>query len=198
MEKTATLSECGTFRYRLGRRWGLGPALLFIMLNPSTADANVDDKTILKCVGFAKLLGFPAIEVVNLFAFRATSPRVLKASGWRTGPMNAHHVARAIAETVRDGGKVVLAWGANARGRWEAAELINDLVRRDIPLHALRVLADGTPSHPLMLPYTSELQVFVPKSQIDQGEQPTLQTLASKASELVSNVRTLVTGRHGH
>lgn len=198
MEKTAIISDCGTFRYRLGRRWGLGPALLFIMLNPSIADADVDDKAITKCIGFAKRFGFSAIEVINVFAFRATSPRVLKTSGWRAGPMNAHYVARATAETVRDGGKIVLAWGADARGRWEASELINDLVRRDIPMYALRVLADGIPSHPVKLPYSSELQTYVPENRWDGTDQSSLQVLAGKAAGLISSVRTLIARRQAH
>src|SRR5689334_20041621 len=72
--KSAVLSPCGLYRYRLTRRWGDGPALLFVMLNPSTADATEDDPTIRRCTGFAKREGMPAIEVVNLFAWRATDP----------------------------------------------------------------------------------------------------------------------------
>ena len=198
MEKTALLSDCGTFQYRLSRRWGLGPALLFIMLHPSTIDAKFDDATILKCMGFAKRYGFSAIEVVNIFAFRASSLRALKSSGWRTGPMNAHHVARATAETLRDGGKIVLAWGANICGRSEAVELINDLVRRDIPMHALRVLADGSPAHPRALSYNSEMQIFVPKRRTVEADQSALQVLAGKAAGLISSVRARIGAHQAH
>jgi len=160
MQKTATISDCGAYRYRLGRRWASGPAMLFIMLNPSTADAFIDDPTIRKCIGFAERNGADAIEVVNLFAYRATDPGVLACIGWPVGPENAEHVARATKEVHEDGGKIVLAWGANARGRKEAKAMINDLVRRGLPLHVLRFLLDGTPAHPLMLPYSCKLQRY--------------------------------------
>lgn len=160
MQKTATISDCGTFRYRLGRRWASGPAMLFIMLNPSTADAYVDDPTIRKCIGFAERNGADAIEVVNLFAFRATDPKALAHAGWPAGPENDGHVASATKEVHEDGGKIVLAWGANARGRDEALSMVCDLGYRGIPTYTLRRLLDGTPAHPLMLPYSCELQRY--------------------------------------
>ncbi len=160
MEKTATISSCGKFRYRLGRRWASGPAMLFIMLNPSTADAYVDDPTIRKCIGFAERNGADAIEVVNLFAFRATDPKALAWAGWPVGPENAEHVARATSEVHEDDAKIVLAWGANARGRDEALAMTLDLGYRGIPAYTLRRLIDGTPAHPLMLPYSCSLERY--------------------------------------
>ena len=86
-EAGALLSSCGTYRYRLWRYWHTErEPLIFIMLNPSTADAMQDDPTIRKCIGFAKRLGFGGIEVVNLFAYRATDPRDLRANGYQVGP----------------------------------------------------------------------------------------------------------------
>lgn len=76
----ATISPDGQYRYDLGRRWGEGPLLAFVMLNPSTADAEVDDPTIRRCVGFAKREGCGGIIVRNLFAFRTPSPKALKAA----------------------------------------------------------------------------------------------------------------------
>ena len=64
----------------LTRRWAEGPPLVVCMLNPSTADAEEDDPTIRRCVGFAKRDGFAALEVVNLFAFRATDPKAMWAA----------------------------------------------------------------------------------------------------------------------
>lgn len=160
MDKTAIISGCGKFRYRLGRRWASGPAMLFIMLNPSTADANVDDPTIRKCIGFAERNGADAIEVVNLFAFRATDPKALAWAGWQVGPENAEHVVRATKEVHEDEGKIVLAWGANARGRDEAQAMVCDLAYRGIPTYTLRRLLDGTPAHPLMLPYSCSLERY--------------------------------------
>ena len=56
--KTAAISDCGTYRYSLTREWAEGPRLLFVMLNPSTADAEADDPTIRKCIGYAQREGF--------------------------------------------------------------------------------------------------------------------------------------------
>ncbi|MFM7320548.1 MAG: DUF1643 domain-containing protein, partial [Armatimonadota bacterium] len=77
----ATLSECGRYRYRLERRWSGEPddgdAVVFVGLNPSTADAGSDDPTLRRCVGFARAWGFPAVVLVNGFALRAADPRAL-------------------------------------------------------------------------------------------------------------------------
>jgi hypothetical protein len=71
--KSATISQCGLYRYDLWRRWDSSiPGVAFIGLNPSTADAEKDDPTIRKCVAYAKKWGFGSLCMLNLFAFRAT------------------------------------------------------------------------------------------------------------------------------
>ncbi len=84
--KEAVISDCGRYRYRLTRRWGDGPLLSFIMLNPSTADAEVDDPTIRRCMGFARRDGYGGIVVGNLYAFRTTKPKALFAADNPLGP----------------------------------------------------------------------------------------------------------------
>lgn len=87
MKKHATLSDCGKYRYWLERSWeetGKG-FVNWIMLNPSTADAEIDDQTIRKCIGFSKLWGYDGMHVVNLFAFRATDPESLYGCGCPVG-----------------------------------------------------------------------------------------------------------------
>lgn len=149
----AVISPCGKFRYRLWRRWGDGSACTFIMLNPSTADANENDPTIRKCIGFAERLGYSGIEVVNLYAFRATKPSVLKAAGYPKGPENDGHILAAA----KAGVIVICAWGANARGLTRPDTVLVMLREADIVPTALAFTADGLPSHPLMLPYTCDL-----------------------------------------
>jgi hypothetical protein len=80
-ESWADLSDCGTYRYRLGRRWAEGPVDVWIMLNPSTADATVDDRTIGRCMEFSRRWGAGALVVGNLFALRATDPTDLLTLG---------------------------------------------------------------------------------------------------------------------
>jgi hypothetical protein len=149
MMRHATISECGRFRYRLGRRWGDGAPLLFVMLNPSTADAEQDDPTIRKCIGFADRLGHGGIEVVNLFAFRATDPRELRAAGYPVGPENDHH----LEEVCRQAPAVLCAWGSKAKGLRRPADVLRMLKAWKAAPMALRVNAGGIPAHPLMLPY---------------------------------------------
>ena len=81
MIKSAEISPCGLYRYSLTRKWEAWKGTVnFIMLNPSTADAQEDDPTIRRCIGFAKAWGYGGIVVTNLFAYRATNPKELKKS----------------------------------------------------------------------------------------------------------------------
>lgn len=114
----------------------------FVMLNPSTADAEQDDPTIRRCVGFARSWGFARLKVVNLYAYRATDPRDLYAyEGDRVGPENDCTIAKVV------GGSdlVVCAWGANnANGR---DEKVLDLIAAP---HSLGLTKNGgKPRHPL-------------------------------------------------
>lgn len=152
----ALISACQAYRYRLWRRWNDGRAVLvFIMLNPSTADGTQDDPTIRKCVGFADRAGYGGIEILNLFAYRATKPADLKLTGWQIGPENDEHI-RAVLDTYSS---VVCAWGANATSRqgWERVHQVMDIVTQytDQP-KALKLAANGVPWHPLMLGYDTE------------------------------------------
>ena len=152
MTGTAWISDCGRYRYRLTRRFGLGRDLVFVMLNPSTADADKDDQTIRKCLGFADRMGYGGIVVVNLYALRSSEPAALwrAAEGEQEGPGNEEAWQSAIRNA-----DVVLAWGAHARRFWHMADYVRTFAdqnaSRVIVLHRL---ADGTPAHPLMLPYS--------------------------------------------
>jgi hypothetical protein len=135
----ATFSANGRYRYRLWRRWDRSrPVVVFVMLNPSTADADKDDPTIRRCIGFARAWGYGGIEVVNLFAYRATLPRSLRAVDDPVGPENGRHIRRAVARA----DLVVLAWGAHAR----ASRLLS-LPRA----RCLGLTRAGQPRHPLYL-----------------------------------------------
>lgn len=143
-DATAVLSECGRYRYRLERRWGRGSAALFVMLNPSTADANVDDRTIRRCIGYAHRWGYPALSVVNLYAYRATDPRELWKAPDPIGPENNRHLIEAAAEA----GVVVAAWGVHAQSqRVDEVLTLPGLSRAT----ALALSRDGHPRHPLYL-----------------------------------------------
>lgn len=159
--KGAVVSECGKFRYRLWRQWAPGRMLTFVMLNPSTADAAQDDPTIRKCSGFATRLGYSGIEVVNLFAYRATDPRELYRAGPAMtsviGPRNDATIRQIARQAAHQGIPIVCAWGAHARGLNRVEDVVRDLRAEGAQLVALALTADGIPRHPLMLPYSSEL-----------------------------------------
>ncbi len=159
----ATISECGRFRYSLSRHWGEmadEPVLVFVMLNPSTADAVVNDPTIKRCMGFARAHGYGGIEVVNLFAYRATKPTQLRWANWPIGPENDHHIRQAAGSA----GAVCVAWGAHAGHPVAVARVqqVLPLLRsaRGDTLQCLHITASGHPGHPLMLPGTSRLRPF--------------------------------------
>lgn len=156
MIRNATVSDCGRYRYRLGRRWGEGAALVFIMLNPSTADAEVDDATIRRCIKFAQAHEFGALEVVNLFAYRATDPKDLRRAGYPVGPENDNHIAAAVVSAAA----VCLAWGANVADL-ERPQIVLPMLRdAGVQLQCLRITRSGYPQHPLMLPSSCRLMPF--------------------------------------
>lgn len=104
----AEFSDCRTWRYRLWRIWDdTKPYANFIMLNPSTADANVLDPTVTRCVDFANRWGYGGLHVTNLFALVSTDPEGLYRATDPIGPGND----RAIRETAQGAGAVVCAWG---------------------------------------------------------------------------------------
>jgi hypothetical protein len=145
----------GPYRYLLGRRWGRGAPALFVMLNPSTADDVRDDPTIRRCIGFARRWRAPALEVVNLYALRATDPRDLFAHAAPVGPDNDDAIRAAAARAAT----IVVAWGAHgARDPARVARVIALLGRRAVA--CLGANAGGSPRHPLFVPYTARRRAW--------------------------------------
>ena len=138
----------GPYRYLLSRRWGRGAPALFVMLNPSTADAADDDQTIRRCIGFARRWRAPALEVVNLYALRATRPRDLFAHAAPVGPENDD----AIREAADRAGAIVVAWGVHGARDTSRVERVLELLDGRA-LVCLGVSAGGQPRHPLYLPW---------------------------------------------
>lgn len=161
MIKSCTIGgQQSEYRYILLRRWDNDlPTMLFIMLNPSTADHEVDDPTIRKCIGYAERLGYGEIKVVNLFAFRATKPSELKRFGYPVGPMNDQAIELECLRT----DTIVCAWGANARGLARTTEVLRMLKATGRDLYAVKLLSDGTPAHPLMQRYVTAIIPYRPE-----------------------------------
>ncbi len=155
----ARLSPDEAYRWLLWRNAPLAAAsrvCTFVMLNPSTADATKDDATIRTCVAFADHWGFNSIEVVNLYAFRTPSPKVLAQVGYPVGDGNDEHI---VAACGADSRRIILAWGAHAQPERAAhvRELIRTQARASGRTFALKINKDGSPAHPLYQPRNATL-----------------------------------------
>ena len=157
----ATLSDDRTYRYHLYRTWDAElPHMVWLMLNPSTADAMTDDLTITKCMGFARREGMGGIEVLNLFAYRATMPTDLldaaQAGVDPEGPGNVEMWDVTLDATYKTpGALVVAAWGSSKpKGLVSKALLHHDL---GVEWLCYGHTAGRGPRHPSRLPYDTKL-----------------------------------------
>jgi hypothetical protein len=158
-DKGATLSSCGKYRYLLWREWESRAkgTCLFVMLNPSTADGEQDDATIRRCVYFAMAFGCNRLEVVNLFAYRATNPKDLPSTlSEARGPENAGYIEQAAQRA----STVIVAWGAHDTNgeHKQVLQLLSSLSRCHV--WCLGVTKDGSPRHPCRLPNATERVLF--------------------------------------
>ncbi len=114
---------------------------MFVGLNPSTADENIDDPTLIRCINYAKLWGYGGVCMANLFAFRATDPNVMKAAKDPVGKNNNDWLNK----LANDAALVVAAWGNDGSYLERSKE-----VREFLPnVYCLKVNKSGEPAHPL-------------------------------------------------
>lgn len=167
-DKGATLSIDGAFRYHLWRTWEgvdlFAPrSAIFIMLNPSTADALEDDPTIRRCVGFAKSWKCERLDVVNLFAYRTSNPNELRSTVKTTGlvgdPANDLVIVNLLNAT--RSAIVVCAWGEHGMLLGRGDEMRAWLMRLGVRPKALRISESGQPGHPLYIPADMPLIDYV-------------------------------------
>lgn len=152
MQCSALLCGCGRHRYRLSRCWDVSlPAVCFVMLNPSTADAFQDDPTIRRCIGFARAWGYGELQVVNLYSLRTPSPAALKKAALRNGPDHDAHLFEAAAAAAR----VVVAWG-NHGDRVRVAAVLPRLRAAAGQVLCLGQTKTGAPRHPLYVPAVTQ------------------------------------------
>ena len=159
----AIISNCGTYRYRLERPDVFGDySTAVIMVNPSTADARNDDATIRKLKGFGGRYGWGHLIVGNLFAYRATDVRELATASDPIGPDNDYYLRQIIGDAQR----IVVAWGPTSklpkhlRDRWRAIPALCQPLGKQMLSIGLPA-KDGHPCHPLMLPYSRDLQPWM-------------------------------------
>ena len=163
MSGVAEFDRHSIYRYRLTRTWdGSGSAVLWVMLNPSTATASTDDHTIRRVIDFSRRWGHGTAEVVNLFALRSQEPGALTGP---TDPVGADN-DRTIAEALSSANRVVIAWGnrgtlPNPRtGVPRSAEVEGLIGEARRPVDCLGFTARGHPRHPLYVRADTEPTVF--------------------------------------
>ena len=150
MRKVAELSADGRYRYTLARVWDTArPEAVFVMLNPSTADADRDDPTIRRCIAFAREWRAGAIVVLNLFAKRATNPNALYASDDPIGPHNDIFVRKELDRIICTRSPVVCAWGTHGAHLDRDRAMLAMIREAGIVPTCLGVTKDGYPRHPL-------------------------------------------------
>lgn len=143
-------SPCRQYRYTLWRVWDnlfCHGYVMFICLNPSTADEKKDDPTVRRCVTYVKNWGYSSFCMTNLFAYRTSKPvEMLSFTGDPIGPENNKHLIN-IAKYAKI---IIAAWGINGSYMDRDVEVVK-LIRKIKPIHILRLTANGHPNHPLYL-----------------------------------------------
>lgn len=146
-QRAADLSLDGRYRYTLSRIWDASkPLVLFIGLNPSTADAVQDDPTIRRCRAFAKSWGYGGMLMANLFAFRATEPTEMMQAADPIGPENDAWLLKCAEKAAL----VVAAWGTKGK-HLKRDHAVVRLLHTKTDLYCLKVVGDHNPGHPLYL-----------------------------------------------
>lgn len=156
MKSGATFDRSQKYRYLLWREWDRAkPSCVFIMLNPSTADATKNDPTIRRAMSFAEQFGFGRFEAVNLFAYRATDSSTLARVRNPVGRDNDSF----ILESIDRCDECFVAWGNHGALR-ERSRVVLDLIPATTILNCLGVNKSGEPKHPLYLPTKTQILKF--------------------------------------
>ena len=146
MKKGAQFSDCRKYRYALWRIWQEDKScVIFIGLNPSTADEAKDDPTIRRCIGYARDWGFGRIYMLNLFAYRTSNPKKLREVADPVGSRNNEFLKMYCDSTRLN----VACWGTQGTFM-KRGEAVIDLLGRE-NLSCLGITKNGHPKHPLYL-----------------------------------------------
>lgn len=159
-ESSAVYSECDRYRYALSRVWDAdGRRLVFVMLNPSKATELANDPTVERCERRARRLGYGAMRVCNIFAWRETEPTLLKKARSPNGTDNDAQ----LREAAGWGDDILCAWGVHGAHLGRGDKVAQLLAEFDAPLLCLGQTKDGHPRHPLYVSYAQALLPWVPR-----------------------------------
>jgi hypothetical protein len=155
----AVYSDCEAYRYDLTRIWDAsGPKALFVMLNPSTATEYQNDPTVERCERRARTLGYGSFRVANIFAYRATDPKVMRAIADPVGPANDEAIANGAVWADR----IICAWGSHGAHLTRGAAVETLLRGIAKPLWHLGLTQAGQPKHPLYIGYDRQPELWRP------------------------------------
>lgn len=147
------------YRYSLWRAWSAHhPRIVFILLNPSTANEHKNDPTIRRCMGFARAWNYGSMEVVNLFAYRATDYRELFKVENPIGAENNRFLMQAVERC----STVVFGWGNRGTLLGRDRQVMSLLADRN-DVYCLGITKDGQPRHPLYVKWDTSLVPFCAK-----------------------------------
>ena len=151
LSSEAAYSDCGSYRYWLTRKWTrTGGLINFVMLNPSVADELKNDPTVERCERRARMLGFGGFCVTNIFAWRDTDPKAMRAATAPVGPEND----QVLLEMAQSAKQVVVAWGTHGAHQGRGPESAALLRKNGIAMFHLGLSQKGHPRHPLYVPYS--------------------------------------------
>ncbi|PKP68667.1 MAG: hypothetical protein CVT82_14395 [Alphaproteobacteria bacterium HGW-Alphaproteobacteria-4] len=158
---SAVYSDCERYRYLLTRVWQPeGARALFVLLNPSTATEAQNDPTVERCERRARALGFGSFRVTNIFAFRATDPRAMRAEVDPIGPGNDAAIAESLGWAAGAQDRIVCAWGAHGAHLGRGAVVTELLRASGRPLYHLGLTLAGAPRHPLYIGYDRQPELW--------------------------------------
>ncbi len=165
-ERTATISDDGLYRYDLTRRWDDRPWALWVMLNPSTADADQDDRTLFTIQQISRHNGHGGVAVVNLFAYRSRNPDELLSCADARGPENRETIKRWVTDDRVTA--IVCGWGnwwhahRNHPQRPPRLNVERTVLDSGKRLYSIGETKAGDPRHPLYARFDSPFRKYVP------------------------------------
>jgi hypothetical protein len=164
---TAVYSDCERYRYSLTRVWdATGSLVQFVMLNPSTATEIQNDPTVERCERRARALGHGGFRVTNIFAWRDTDPRKMRAAKDPIGDENDSAICAGAAWA----DVTICGWGTHGEHRDRGADVERLLRASGANLLHLGLTKAGHPKHPLYISYTQQPDLWLPPYDPAQGD----------------------------
>lgn len=159
-KRTAIFSPCRKWRYHLQQVWDPNrPNLLWLMLNPSTADETQNDPTVERCETRARMWKYGGVEIYNIFGFRATDPKNMKLQDDPVGPDNDKWMAEFAVKSQQT--LAIAGWGNHGGHNNRNHDVLKILRANNGNVKALKINASGDPKHPLYVGYSQRTVDYI-------------------------------------